>query len=773
MKKTFDFRKALVLAMIVVMCVAVFAACNEKEYDMTSLNTAKSFLNNKYKDASTETPADYELIANVPVKGGSYPIEWTVTVTSGDPEGVKVVTEDGKVTIDVPDRAASDINYVLKATIKDGDHSVSIEFTRVVPKWRELTWAEYVAAADDKAIVVKGYVTAFSSKKNGASTNTIYMQDADGGYYVYQLEADPVDLEIEKGMLIRVTGTKDTYSGTYEVTNPTVEILEGKTVQTPADYTGIFKSAATLKDKNLVAKQGFLVTIKGVTLGSQDTSNGYYRFKLGELTSYIRLSSSVCPLTKDEQTAFKKLHTEKKGWTADVTGVICVFDGAFYLTPAGADAISNLQLPVLDDKGAVAAEKDILSFASAFTEDAEVTLAAKGTNYTDQVSIAWAFKEGTTPKNAKIENGKLIVTLGEEEETVTIVATLTAGTGEAKFTETKEFTFTIDAASTAVYVPTVVTSMKAGTYKFIMDTTAAGGKVLYFSGTLNNKGALETTDKANKAADVVVEAVAGKTNVYTLKVGDKYLVGYLNGTYNNIKLDATAGEWTWNETIKAFTCTFNDKNGTETTFYFGTYAKNGAAGDTMALSAISYISGDNASKIGVSQFVGQVCTLAEGKYKAEVASTMKAGTYKFVMDTTAAGGKLLFFKGTLNNKGALETTDKADKAADVIIEAVAGKTNVYTLKVGDKYLVGYLNGTYNNIKLDATAGEWTWNETIKAFTCTFNDKNGTETTFYFGTYAKNGAAGDTMALSAISYISGDNASKIGVSQFVGQVYIVK
>ena len=143
------------------------------------------------------------------------------------------------------------------------------------------------------------------------------------------------------------------------------------------------------------------------------------------------------------------------------------------------------------------------------------------------------------------------------------------------------------------------------------------------------------------------------------------------------------------------------------------------------------------------------------------------------MDTTAAGGSVLYFKGTLNSKGALETVKTISEAADVVVEAVAGKTNVYTLKVGDKYLVGYLNGTFNNIKLDATAGEWTWNETIKAFTCTFNDKNGKETTFYFGTYAKNGAAGDTMALSAISYISGDNASKIGVSQFVGQVYIVK
>lgn len=156
------------------------------------------------------------------------------------------------------------------------------------------------------------------------------------------------------------------------------------------------------------------------------------------------------------------------------------------------------------------------------------------------------------------------------------------------------------------YAPEKVTTMTAGTYKFYMDTTVEGGGVLYATGAVNSKGALLTTADPTKAADIVVEAVADKENTYTLKIGDKYLVGYKNGTFNNIKLDEAAGEWTWNETIKSFTCVIG-----KDTFFFGTYLNTSkdTVGDTMALSKVSFVTGDNAKKIGKTQFIGYACTL--------------------------------------------------------------------------------------------------------------------------------------------------------------------
>lgn len=161
------------------------------------------------------------------------------------------------------------------------------------------------------------------------------------------------------------------------------------------------------------------------------------------------------------------------------------------------------------------------------------------------------------------------------------------------------------------FVPEKATAMQAGTYKFYMDTTAEGGGVLYATGAVDKKGALVTTSDPTKAADFVVEAVAGKENVYTIKFGDKYLVGYLNGTYNNMKLDATPGEWTWNTQLGTFTCTFKNSKGKDTTFFFGSYYNAGkdSVGNTMALSDISFVTGKNAANIGKTQFVGYACTL--------------------------------------------------------------------------------------------------------------------------------------------------------------------
>ena len=750
MKKAFNFRTALVVVLVLVMCVAIFAACDQ--YDMTSLNNAKSFVKAKCNDMATTTPSNFDLIVKAPgTNGVFYDIVWTVSVTEGgDADSVKVVMGEDKATVEVPAKAENDIKYTLTATIADGDHSVSVEFKMTVPKWRELTWAEYIATAKDTAIVVKGYVTAFSSAKNGASYNTIYIQDENGGYYIYKLSEDPVDLGIKKGSYIRATGKKDLYSGTHEVVDATIEFLsETETVQTPVDYTEIYKQAATsekkLKNDALVKKQGLLVTIKGVTITDQDVSGGYYKFSLDGMTSYVRISSSVCPLNKEDQNAFKQLHTEKKGWKADVTGVICVFDGAFYLTPVDVDAYNNFQLPELNDADAVAAEKEILSFASAFTEDAEVTLAAKGQNYSKQVSITWAFKEGTTPKNAKIENGKLIVTLGEEEETVTLVATLKAGAT----TDTKEFTFTIDAASQQEYLVKPITEAKAGTYKLTM-WQANLNKMLYFTGEINSSEYLVTSDKYAKAADVTLAAVDGG---YTIKVGDKFLEIYKNSN-NKIRAklsDTATGAWKWNAELKLFTWNVGGKD-----YYLGTYNTF----NTISTSEVSYISGDKANKIGVSQFVALLSNVVEAEYKHTSITEAKAGTYKLAM-WQANLNKMLYFTGEINSSEYLVTSDKYAKAADVTLAAVDGG---YTIKVGDKFLEIYKNSN-NKIRAklsDTATGAWKWNAELKLFTWNVGGKD-----YYLGTYNTF----NTISTSEVSYISGDKANKIGVSQFVALLTI--
>ena len=182
----------------------------------------------------------------------------------------------------------------------------------------------------------------------------------------------------------------------------------------------------------------------------------------------------------------------------------------------------------------------------------------------------------------------------------------------------------------------------------------------------------------------------------------------------------------------------------------------------MALSDIKYITGDNLSKIGVSQFTGTFSTVVTKEVAASPITTPGAGSFIIVMDTTPANGKPLYFNGELNSKGALMTTDKIENAVEVIVEVLDAEAGTYSLKVGDKYLEGYLNGTYKNIRFADEPKAWKWNSDAKVFVC---DIDGID--YYFGDRDRGGYANDTMALSDIKYITGDNLSKIGVSQFTG------
>ena len=484
-------KKILSVLLVAVLMLGVLVACNNNNQEPTPLENAKSYLQTMYKDKKPITPVDYERVGVVIVEGVTYTVTWTVDVT----EGVVITkSEDGKtVTIDVDEKAAADIPYVLTATIADAEgNTISLEFNYTVPKFEELSFDAYVEAAAGDPVITKGVITALIAKSKGASYNCIYMNDANGGYYVYNLQQDPVaDLKLEVGMTIRATGTKDVYNGTHEVKDANIEIIDSNKVDlTVVDFTELFANAADLKAEALVYPQAQLVTIKGVTITGQDAANGYYKFKLGELESYVRISSSTCPLTKDEQAAMKQAHTDHLGYTADVTGVICVYSGAFYLTPVTADAFTNFVLPERDDAGKVAFEKDNLSFATTISKGGESELPVTGATYSD-VTISWA----SDSELAVVNGNKLNVTVPTETATIKLTATITSG----EATETKEFEVKILAGSM--------------TYEQIVDAAygLAAGEAL--EGTYRLFGVITSVDTAwnDQYSNITV----------TIQVGDK------------------------------------------------------------------------------------------------------------------------------------------------------------------------------------------------------------------------------------------------------------
>ena len=442
-------KRFISIFVMALLCIFCLAACKEDENKNNNndddpkieepeenlpegLAAAKSFIKQMYEGASTVTASEYERVATYL----GCTLKWSVNVSD---DKVKVIVTEGAKTvkIQVNEEAEEDIPYELKVEITDANgNKTELKWNYTVPKFRYLTWDEYVAIENGKAVAVKGIVTGIIGKANGNSNNCLYVQDLEnkGAYYGYNGASDPsaADSGIQIGMTVEIKGTKDVYSGTHEIKNPVWKVIDStiKTVE-PIDYTEKFTAAESLKDESLVAAQGLLVTVKGVTIDDFTESNGYYNFKLAGKKSYIRISSSVCPLSKDDQKTFIAEFKKHTGWTADATGIICVYDGAFYLTPVTVDAYEFKSLPVLDDAGMVAFVKEHLSLIAEVDEPKAVELPAKGSGY-ETVTIEWATDNETV---APIADGKVNFAEPDADTEVTLTATIKSG----EVTDTKEF----------------------------------------------------------------------------------------------------------------------------------------------------------------------------------------------------------------------------------------------------------------------------------------------------------------------------------------------
>lgn len=132
-----------------------------------------------------------------------------------------------------------------------------------------MTYAEYDAAAKDSAVVIEGFVQATQSWWNDKIT--IYLQDPDGAYFVYEAKCSEADAaKLTKGTKIKVTGTKGAWAGEIEVMDATIEFIESETwVAEATDVTAILANEA-----ELIKNQNKFVAIKGLTVSSIEYKNG-------------------------------------------------------------------------------------------------------------------------------------------------------------------------------------------------------------------------------------------------------------------------------------------------------------------------------------------------------------------------------------------------------------------------------------------------------------------------------------------------------------------
>ena len=731
-------KKAFLYSLVAVLCLLTVVGCstsNNTASEPSGLTKAKSYLYAMYKDKAVATASDYTVVDTVMINGVSYSVEWSSDV---DASSVSFVPGDKHmVTVDVNEKSPVDVSYTLTATLSDSEgNTETVSFPHTIPAFKESSWAEYKAAADDSTLVVKGVVTGIMSKTKGNSSNCLYIQDGDGGYYVYAMAADPIESGIEVGMTVRVTGAKDTYSGTLEIANATVEILDsGKTEYAPADWTLKYEAATSLKDEALTKEQALLVTIKGVEVTSQDTSSGYYKFKKNGLESYVRISSSVCPIDKDAQTALKNGHAEHYGWTADVTGVICVYDGAFYLSPVeGFDAFTYVSLPEKSDEEKIAFELDSLSLTDYCAEDTVIALTLEGSGYSD-VAIEWT----SDSPAAVVEGDKLVITLAEEATVATVTAKAKSGDKEG----VKEFKVSIDALSTVMAGMVEVTEYKEYTPYALYTKQANINKNLFFAGSITGGKYLSTTDKDSKVARVFLEKDGEGWRIYTIVDGSKLYVEVVEGKAA-LNSEPQGNVWTINSEVNVPVTMVGD-----TEYYLGCYKTY----DTFSASKTSYILSDT-SVIGVSQFPMQIVQEYPAMEGFVHYSDIEGVTSVILSVQQNNINAALYFNGELTGGKYLATSRDASDAVVVNVEAE-----------GEGYRLSFMDGETKTY-IEIVDGKAALNPEIKGNVWSFNKEARTFVTvsgdneYYLGCYKTY----DTFSASKTSYILSDT-SVIGVSQF--------
>ena len=705
MKKFHKYGLLIVLALILALCISVFAACTP-EQDTTGLTNAKAYLKAQLINEPVSTPGDYTRPSALRNEQGSYTVVWTVSITSG-PQTVTIVDNgDGTVTVDVQESVPGvneDTLYTLTATITDANGNTdTLSFNHKIPKFAINTFADYVAAKNGTDLIMEGIVTGILPKDNGATNDGYYMNtlDGEGGVYVYGTSG--ADLTV--GQTVRVKGQKDNYSGTLELKNSTHEIINSEiTAVTPVDFTAIYTAAENLKAEDLVAKQALLVTIKGVTVGTVG-DNGYHYFSLAGKQSYVRISGSSCPMTTEQQTAFKTSYNAHIGYTADVTGVICVYDGKFYLTPVDENAFSNFVAPQKSDAELVADVKDSLTIGvESIFANKEIELPTAGTGLYSDVAISW---ELSTNACATLEANVLSVVLPEEATEITLTATISKG----ESTETKEFTIAVSAKPKTVNV-VVDAPVNGGEYYFMFTHTNLENKNFFITGEMDTFYYATTEDITAAVKVKVIEVSAGQ---YQLKVGAKYLDIIANGTYTNVVFveDAPTKNFTWNADLKTFVTVVN-----ETQYFYGTSATKTFT--TLSACKVEYASSNCIAHLTVVKNIG-----------ANIIETpVNNAEHYFMLTHTNLENKNFFITGEMDTFYYATTEDITAAVKVKVIEVSAGQ---YQLKVGAKYLDIIANGTYTNVVFveDAPTKNFTWNADLKTFVTVVN-----ETQYFYGTSA--------------------------------------
>ncbi|MBR6747671.1 MAG: hypothetical protein IKM07_01945, partial [Clostridia bacterium] len=188
-----------------------------------------------------------------------------------------------------------------------------------------MTYAEYAEAELDTEVVIEAYVQATQSWWDNKIT--VYTQDADGAYFIYELACSEEDAaKLVPGTKIRVTGFKGEWAGEVEIMDGTFEFVEG------AD--SFIAEALDVTDKlgtdELIDFQNQYVTFTDLTVEKIEYKNGEPGDDIYVTVSKDGASYDFCVeryLTDPDTDVYKAVGELKAGDVIDVTGFLYWYEG--------------------------------------------------------------------------------------------------------------------------------------------------------------------------------------------------------------------------------------------------------------------------------------------------------------------------------------------------------------------------------------------------------------------------------------------------------------
>ena len=158
-------KKVLSIALVLVLALSLFAGCKGKE---TPLTDAVAYLEGMYqtgeKGEVMPIDADKDVVASVAIDGVSYVVEWSINITEGAADSVKISesSTENCVMIDLPEVAETDILFSAIATVKDAEgNSESATFSY-----------KMACTLGDLDILDKAYALADGEKLSGTPSLT-------------------------------------------------------------------------------------------------------------------------------------------------------------------------------------------------------------------------------------------------------------------------------------------------------------------------------------------------------------------------------------------------------------------------------------------------------------------------------------------------------------------------------------------------------------------------------------------------------------------------